>query len=103
MDYMKNLLNISVKLANETTELMYQQKNELGLSKLNELIDILSQIINYLIQEKAKGTIIVIDESELLNIITNALKALEVKDMILLSDILKYDLINILAQISEKL
>lgn len=96
MNKLKELVINSKGLISITTDLFYQQREKEGLRNLEELITILAELVSEIISLKSKGMDIELDENQLLNIITDALNALEKKDTILLSDILQYELKELL-------
>ena len=72
------------ELIAQTSRLLYQNKVEEGYAKMNEVF---AYIISYM-NEQSSDKIMVINQ-----ILTQALKAMEEKDAVLLADILRHELI----------
>jgi hypothetical protein len=92
MTNLKHKLAMAIQSIEQTTELFYQQKRELGYQNLESTLALLTQVISDIFEYKSQGNEIGIDESQLIIVLTKAMKAIEMKDTILLSDILLYDL-----------
>lgn len=89
----KEILEV-VDSIEKATELFYQQKNKKGYIKFEETLNLLSSILNSVINEKHIDLMVVIDE--LNTKLAEAMEALEEGDTILLADILKYEICPIL-------
>lgn len=83
------------------TDYFYQQNNDEGYNYLNKLINILIEITNEISNLKSKELSVGIEDKQLLSTLSEALEALEKKDFILLSDILNYDMNELLDAILE--
>ncbi len=79
-----------------TSELFYQQNIQEGYSQLEQTLAILSGLADLLYAEDADSVDCQIDSSRFSAILSDALGALEQKDTVLLSDILQYDLKELL-------
>lgn len=97
----KNLIISILEDIEIVTDLFYQDRENKGyyglallLTKLNSLIELL--ISEKEIIEKAK-------QEELLNIMTQAMNAMEERDTVLLSDILQYELKEQLEDMMQQL
>lgn len=96
MGDLKNILKESIQSVRQTTELFYQQRTDEGYKQLDSTIVVLSKVIDGIFKYKAEGHDILIDENQLVLVLTEAMKAMEAKDTILLSDILQYELEDLL-------
>lgn len=96
MDNNKVLIMKAIDSINITAELFYQQNVQEGYIKLKQTLDIISNLANITYIDKVEqeeNTNIVNSINEILN---QALQAMEQGDTILLSDILSYDLKELL-------
>lgn len=80
-----------------TSELFYQQNIQEGYAQLEQTLAILSGLADLLFEKDTDFVDCQIDSSRFSAILSDALGALEQKDTILLSDILQYDLKELLA------
>lgn len=78
----------------ETTELFYQQKEHAGYQKLDKTLLSVSNGIECLFATLKEENPPEFDQNEILNILNNAMNAMQVKDTVLLADILQYDLLE---------
>lgn len=92
MEDLKNMLNESIQSIERTTDIFYQQKNKQGYKELENTLALLTQTMNEIFTYKLEGHEVGIDENQLIQVLTEAMKAIEVKDTVLLSDILQYEL-----------
>jgi len=97
-DLKKEIVN-AIELINATTELFYQDKKEQGYDKLGLTLSELIPVINQIIEYKGQNNSIDVNEAKLVELLSNAMNAMEKKDVILLSDILKYELIDTLDRV----
>ncbi|MBE5938091.1 MAG: hypothetical protein E7265_08690 [Lachnospiraceae bacterium] len=84
---MNNTIGEVINLTDDMCELFYQQKNEEALGKMNIFLNNVVAISGSLSDE---------DGQKVLGVLTEALNAMEAKDYVLLADILKYDMIDVL-------
>ena len=84
---MNNTIEEVINLTDDMCELFYQQKNEEALGKMNIFLNNVVAISGALSDE---------DGQKVLGVLTEALNAMEAKDYVLLADILKYDMIDVL-------
>lgn len=106
MSDIKNEINSIIDHIDTTTMLFYQQKNESGYKELEQLLISLTHGANDILALMEKG-IITFHMNDFNESLLMAMKAMECKDMILLSDILCYDikemLLNVMDQISDSM
>ena len=88
----KNSIMEAMQQIEQTTTLFYQQKNDEGFQQLEKTLSILMQTVQQLENYKSEGNELPIDTQKLNTILFNALNVMNQKDMIMLSDILIYDL-----------
>lgn len=101
MENLNELIEISISKIEEATDFFYQHKDHEGYLRLDETIGHLMKLADGLkdvVNEKPD-----INVQEFLEILTEAMNALEEKDTVLLSDILQYDLTDSLHSIREQL
>ncbi len=98
MERLRETLPEILKNIEQITESFYQQKNNEGYQKLIEVIDSLSQVSAYLAGLE-QTTEIVEKNKALLDSLNEATEALINKDSILLADIFKYDVAEILKEL----
>lgn len=96
MEELKKTITETMQMAEETAALFYQQKNKEGLQILETVIgkimNTITEIINYQAEHNIK-----IFEDRIFNIIlTEAMKAIENKDMVLFADLLVYEINDVL-------
>lgn len=92
MDAIKKSVNEALECIEQTTTLFYQQKNKEGYLSLNLTLNTLINTINLILSPELENNEIYIDEQKLNTILANAMKAIELNDTILLSDILIFEL-----------
>lgn len=79
-----------IKDIDVVADLFYQDKEKQGYHELTLLLTKLNSFIEFLIAEK--DTIEKTRQDKLLRVMTQAMNAMEEKDIVLLSDILQYEL-----------
>ncbi len=92
MGDIKNVLLMSSDSIEKTSELFYQQNIQEGYNQLEQTLILLTRTIDSIFTYKAEGNELDIDTDHLLQVLSEAMSALEKKDTTLLSDILTYDL-----------
>lgn len=86
MNDLKELIKEAINKSTEASDAFYQQKIADGNKAINETVNIISSCIDRISEEVKE-----FDVNTFLNNISEALKALESKDYVLLADILSYD------------
>ena len=89
-------INEAIMLIDKTTTLFYQQKNDEGYQLLDKTLNSLMQAVSSVLVQNSYGDQVRIDENKLNTILGNAMAAIETRDMVLLSDILIFDLKGLL-------
>lgn len=106
MSEMGNLKEAITMLADgiaRTTELFYTQKEAEGYMSFGELLAPLSGIMDQLFLLQSTTGKPEFEQQELLRIFSEAMQAMEARDAILLADILQYDFLDKLEEISAQL
>ena len=101
-DIKKNIENTINKLQ-EAIELFYQQNDGEAFKKFEISIANIDVLIKNIGKYEIEKDISILDKDKIVNILTEALEALETKDNVLMADILQYDFIEYLNEVLEKL
>ncbi|MBB2184194.1 hypothetical protein H0486_15045 [Lachnospiraceae bacterium MD1] len=96
MDNFISKINEIQNLIKNTAFLFYQQKNEMGYAQLGETLEALIVGVNELINYEKNEEDIEKKEKRINLVLSEAMKAIEVNDTILLSDILLFDLSDLI-------
>lgn len=96
MNIIRDEIKEVIRAIDETTALFYQQKNKEGYQMLDPTLKSIMTVVNMIFTIKTEINQIQIDEQKLNTVLGNAMKAIERGDTILLSDILHFDLRNML-------
>lgn len=100
MNELEQKLNQAISSIEETTTLFYQQKTEEGYQRLQTTLEKIVGCVDQLYQQNNNQA----NNSErIFSILSTSMTALENKDTILLSDILRYDLKQELAKAIKSL
>lgn len=89
MNELEQILYQIIDSIDETTTLFYQRKTEEGYQRLQTTLEEIVGAVDRLYTQK---NVQANNSNDILNILGTAMTALENKDTILLSDILKFDL-----------
>lgn len=98
MTVLRNMIMNASKAIDDNTALFYQQKKREGYAMLDSTLAILVQTTNELLNIHKDIEIKDSEQQKLNSILSNAMKAIEFGDTILLSDILFFDLKPLLEQ-----
>lgn len=96
-------LEIAIKRIDENTNLFYQNKKDVAYKELDETLRIIENSIDVILKYDGNIGIREDIESKIVKILYDAMKALEVRDELLLSDILQYELKEILTKIKDSI
>ncbi len=92
MQTLKQEINIVQDMIKQTAELFYRQNEKDGYEAMTKLLDQMDLMMNHLViaiqTKKADNA----DPGKLLQILGEAMQAMNKKDSVLLADILQYDL-----------
>lgn len=103
MKALQESIDAVIKKIDENTNLFYQNKKSNGYEELNETLQIISNVIDEVLSYEQKILGEKVSEIKLVEILSDAMTALEKRDALLLSDILVYDLKEFFIQYRESL
>ena len=103
MDTLQKSLDIAIERIDENTKLFYQNKTQIGYKELDETLRLIGIFIDEYLKYQEDLGVDKTDETKLIEILSNAMNALEQQDGLLLSDILQYELMEMLIEIRETL
>ncbi|BCN32551.1 hypothetical protein [Anaeromicropila herbilytica] len=103
MATVRKTIEDSLKLIDEITEHLYKQEVTLGYQKLNTAITTITEAINLIFEYKKINPDFELDEKKIVDTFTEALNAMEAKDIILLADILQYEITEQFNEILEQI
>lgn len=102
MNMVRSKIDETIRIIDDNTDLFYQNKIDEGYKYLDKTLikisDIIEEVIEY---QKQSGEDI--HGEKIVGILTEAMKALEKKDALLLADILQYELKEILEEVRSGL
>ncbi len=96
MEDIKQIIRDAIGLIDETTTYFNQNKVNDGYKRLDKTLVQLDKAMSAVSLYRQEGGLIDIDEDRIVKNLTEAMKALENKDMLLLSDILEYEIKDML-------
>lgn len=97
-DISKNVRDTLQELR-ECVDYFYQQKNQDALQKLELVLGKMQYVIDMLFSYQQEKSTLELDENRIMNILKNALDALEGGDYILLADIIQYDFVDYMEEL----
>ncbi|WP_313131388.1 hypothetical protein [Anaerocolumna sp.] len=101
MRELQDVIKDSIQSIDQTTKLFYQQKTKEGYEELESTLNFLANTMDGIFTYIKAGKNIGADENKLVQLLTDSMNAMEKKDTILLSDILQYELKELLENILE--
>lgn len=99
---MKEAITVAKQKITEAAEVICQGKKQEGYAKIDEVLVSLINLNQKIEAALMSGAISDYDESIFIGILTEAMKALEAKDMVLLSDILQYDMLEEIEALEQR-
>ena len=87
----------------KVTELLYQQKDQEGYALLNKTLATIAQAIEVIFAWQHEQQMDESTQQEMVDVLTQAMQAMEQKDTVLLADILKYELLERFEVILEEM
>lgn len=99
----KNKLSDMLSDIQEKVELFYQQKTGEALQQFDGVLGNMLSLIDGIFAYKQEHEDFELDEKKIQALLTEAMQALEERDMILLADIIQYDFIEYAQQLLEKM
>lgn len=103
MSQQKELIKKSIKDIEEVVDLFYQQKLQEALNKFESVLGGMMTAIDTLFTYKSENSGFALDETKLTNTLKDAMGALENGDMVLLADILQYDYLEYMQELSDNM
>lgn len=99
----KQIITNTVQTIRKTTELFYQEKVQEGYTVMQDTIAAIMQVVDALHEYKCSHEEFSLDEIRIADSLTEAVNAMEAGDTVLLADILEYDFIEYLEELSKEL
>lgn len=96
MNNIDRIIMNTIDSIEETCVSFYQQRNDEGYLLLDNTIKLLMKVIDELYILKSKGIDVGINENELMTKLSEAMNALQIKDTILLSDIMQFEVLDLI-------
>lgn len=95
----KKVVETTIQIIRETTELFYQQKVKEAYAKMQETIDNILKAVDVLHEYMVKNEGFGLEEERLVTSLTDAMNAMQAGDTVLLADILEYDFVEYLQEL----
>lgn len=102
MKEIKNKIDHTLEGIQEVVDLLYQEKINQGYQKLNMVIVQIANTIEDVFEYKNNNDVD-IDEAKFNSALQEALNAMEEKDIVLLADILQYEIMEQFNEIKQKI
>lgn len=99
----KELVKKVLENIKESIDLFYQQKTEEALQQFGVVLEKVMTMVDTLFQYKEEHERFPIDEEKVKSSLTEALAALEEKDMILFADIIQYDFVEYIEDLAQSM
>lgn len=99
----KEIVENAIQIIRETTELFYQQKVKEAYNKMQETIDHMVKAVDILHGYKSEHEAFGLEEERLVTSLTDAMNAMQEGDTVLLADILEYDFVEYLQELTEQM
>lgn len=103
MSEQKELVIKTIDDVKDTVDLFYQQKDADAFSKFIVVIEEITNAIDILFVYKSEHEEFELDENKVCEILKDAMEALQNADSVLLADILQYDFIEYIEEITESM
>lgn len=103
MSKQKEIIENTMKELQETVDLFYQQKKNEALKKLDTVLAQVMTAIDTLFTYKGEHSDFSLDEAKLTEALKDAMDALQKGDHVLLADILQYDFLEYMQELSEQM
>lgn len=95
----KKIVEDTIQVIRETTELFYQQKVNEAYKKMQDTLTSILQTVDTLHEYKCADEGFSLNEERVAASLTEAMNAMEAGDTVLLADILEYDFIEYLQEL----
>ena len=103
MNQERKIVENTIEVIRETTNLFYQQKAKEAYAKMPDTLTVITQAVDTLHEYKCANESFPLEEERIAASLTDALGAMEVGDTVLLSDILEYDFIEYLQELLSQM
>lgn len=94
----KKHITEAIESISKVTRLFYQNRTDEGYKELDNVLSVLNNTVSVISEERQNGNDILIDDTKLNDVLMQAMKALEIGDTILFSDIFEYELKDLFTQ-----
>lgn len=101
-DYKKTVVN-TIDDIKEIVDFFYQQKDGEALKKFEVVIGGMMSSMDALASYRNENSDFTFDESKIMGTLTEAMNALQDGDLVLLADILQYDFLEYIQELTEKM
>lgn len=102
-DKLYSELNETIQLINHTVINFYQQNLKQGYAELDKTLVSIINVMNHIYEFRINHPTMTLDESKFNETLKDAMTSIEINDYILLSDILKYDIVEQLEVIKSNI
>lgn len=103
MTNQKEIIVKTIDGIKEIIDLFYQQKDGVALKKFEVAIGEMMSSMDALVSYKNENNGFNFDESKIMNTLTEAMNALQDGDLVLLADILQYDFLEYMQELSDQM
>lgn len=103
MEDVKQVIENLILQINEVTNKFYQQSDKKRFDQFQDILDNLLKLTDGLEELKQSTGKAYIEQNHYIEVLTNAMNALECQDETLLADILQYDLLEILIDLEKNM
>ncbi len=103
MSQESKVIENTIAVIRETTELFYQQKTKEAYAKMQDTLTCIVQVVDTLHEYKCANEDFGLEETRIAASLTDAMNAMEAGDTVLLADILEYDFIEYLQELLSQM
>lgn len=103
MEDTKQVIENLILQINEVTNKFYQQSDKKRFDQFQDVLNNLLRLTDGLEELKQSTGKVYIEQNHYIEVLTNAMNALECQDETLLADILQYDLLEILIDLEKNM
>ena len=103
MSRQKEIIESTIEDIKDTVDLFYQQKDAEALKKFEVVIGGMMNSMDALVEYRNDNESFEFDEQRISNTLTEAMNALQDGDLVLLADILQYDFLEYMQELTENM
>ena len=103
MSQEKQMVTETLQQLGENMELFYQQKQAEALNMFQGMLGELLTMVDTLFAYRDSHDAFTLDEEKMKNSLTEAMNALEEGDLVLLADVIQYDFIEYVQELTEQM